>query len=97
MLSTTFDRLRRIAYTGDAATDPYRFALTENIEVYGSHCGMVFNVSVLQAVTQIQEQTLSFVPKIIGMVVVAILFMPWLVVKLLEFSAEMFGPMPAGT
>ena len=53
-------------------------------------------ISVLQAVTQVQEQTLSFVPKIIGMVVVAILFMPWLVSKLLTFSAEMFGPMPVG-
>lgn len=53
-------------------------------------------VSLLQAVTQIQEQTLSFVPKIIGMVVVAILFMPWLVNKILTFSAEMFGPLPVG-
>ena len=53
-------------------------------------------ISVLQAVTQIQEQTLSFVPKIIGMVVVAIVAMPWLVSKLLTFSAEMFGPLPSG-
>lgn len=53
-------------------------------------------VSVLQAVTQIQEQTLSFVPKIIGMVVVAIVAMPWMISKLLTFSAEMFGPISAG-
>ncbi len=53
-------------------------------------------ISVLQAVTQIQEQTLSFVPKIIGMVLVAIVTMPWVVSKLLTFSAEMFGPIPAG-
>ena len=53
-------------------------------------------VSVLQAVTQIQEQTLSFVPKIIGMVLVAIIAMPWLVSKLMTFSAQMFGPLPAG-
>lgn len=53
-------------------------------------------ISVLQAVTQIQEQTLSFVPKIIGMVLIAILAMPWLVSKLLTFSAEMFGPLPQG-
>ena len=53
-------------------------------------------VSVFQAVTQIQEQTLSFVPKIIGMVVVAIIAMPWMVSKLLTFSAQMLGPMPTG-
>lgn len=53
-------------------------------------------VSVMQAVTQIQEQTLSFVPKIIGMVLVAIIAMPWMISKLMAFSAEMFGPMPAG-
>ena len=53
-------------------------------------------VSVMQAVTQIQEQTLSFVPKIIGMVLIAIITMPWLVSKLMTFSAQMFGPMPAG-
>lgn len=53
-------------------------------------------VSLLQAVTQIQEQTLSFVPKIIGMVLVSILAMPWLISKLLVFSEQMFGPLPAG-
>ncbi|MFN3166315.1 MAG: flagellar biosynthesis protein FliQ [Phycisphaeraceae bacterium] len=53
-------------------------------------------ISVMQAVTQIQEQTLTFVPKLIAMVLVAIIAMPWLVSKLLTFSAEMFGPLPAG-
>ena len=53
-------------------------------------------VSVMQAVTQIQEQTLSFVPKIIGMVLIAIITMPWLVSKLMTFSTQMFGPLPAG-
>lgn len=53
-------------------------------------------ISLLQAVTQVQEQTLSFVPKIIGMVLIAIVFMPWMVSKLLTFSAEMFGPLPSG-
>ena len=62
--------------------------------VAGLAIGLV--VSVMQAVTQIQEQTLSFVPKIIGMVLVAIIAMPWMITKLMEFSAEMFGPMSHG-
>ena len=48
-------------------------------------------ISILQAVTQIQEQTLSFVPKIIGMGVVAIIAMPWIVAKILEFASRMFS------
>ncbi len=48
-------------------------------------------VSILQAVTQIQEQTLSFVPKIVGMAVVAIIVAPWAVVHIMEFAARMFG------
>lgn len=62
--------------------------------VAGLAIGLV--VSVMQAVTQIQEQTLSFVPKIIGMVLVAIIAMPWMLTKLMTFSAQMFGPMPSG-
>ncbi len=68
--------------------------LSTPVLLAGLAIGLV--ISVLQAVTQIQEQTLSFVPKIIGMVVVAIVAMPWLVSKLMTFSAEMFGPLPAG-
>ncbi len=62
--------------------------------VAGLAIGLV--VSVMQAVTQIQEQTLSFVPKIIGMVLVAIIAMPWMLSKLMTFSAQMFGPIPSG-
>ena len=48
-------------------------------------------ISLIQAVTQIQEQTLSFVPKIVGMAVVAILLAPWMTKALMEFSVKMFG------
>ena len=68
--------------------------LSSPVLIAGLAIGLI--ISVMQAVTQIQEQTLSFVPKIIGMVVIAIVTMPWLVSKLLTFSAEMFGPLPAG-
>ncbi len=50
-------------------------------------------ISILQAVTQIQEMTLSFVPKIFAMVVAGILFMPYTLEKIMTFSREMFGPM----
>jgi flagellar biosynthesis protein FliQ len=47
-------------------------------------------VSLLQAVTQIQEQTLTFIPKIVAMVAAAILLMPWMGQRLLEYSAAIF-------
>jgi len=48
-------------------------------------------ISVVQAVTQIHEQTLSFVPKIVGMGIVTILVTPWITASLMEFSRRMFG------
>ncbi len=51
-------------------------------------------VSVLQAVTQVQEQTLSFVPKILAMLVAVAITGSWMLEKLLEFGREMFGQLP---
>jgi flagellar biosynthetic protein FliQ len=48
-------------------------------------------VSMLQAVTQIQEQTLSFIPKVVAMVASAIILMPWIAMRLIEFSSAMFS------
>jgi flagellar biosynthetic protein FliQ len=48
-------------------------------------------VSLFQALTQIQEQTLAFVPKIVAMVAAAIILMPWIGQKLVDYSTAMFG------
>ena len=48
-------------------------------------------VSIVQAATQIQEQTLSFVPKIVGMALVAILVAPWVTIKIIDFAQRMFA------
>ncbi len=50
-----------------------------------------FLVSLLQAVTQIQEQTLTFIPKIVAMVVCAILLLPWMSQHVIEFARRAFG------
>jgi flagellar biosynthetic protein FliQ len=41
-------------------------------------------------VTQIQEQTLTFIPKIAAMTGAAIVLMPWIAQRLLEYTATMF-------
>jgi len=51
-------------------------------------------VSLFQAVTQIQEQTLSFVPKIIVMVVVAIVLLGWITLRIAQFAMSMFSGVP---
>jgi flagellar biosynthesis protein FliQ len=47
-------------------------------------------VSIFQAVTQIQEQTLALIPKIVAMVAAAILLMPWIGQQLVEYASQMF-------
>jgi len=52
-------------------------------------------VGVLQAVTQIQEQTLSFIPKLMALVVALILMGPWLLQLWITFTQELFMQIPS--
>lgn len=47
-------------------------------------------VSIVQAVTQIQDQALAFVPKIIVMLLVTIMLISWIAAQLASFAIEMF-------
>ncbi|MGD0463246.1 MAG: flagellar biosynthesis protein FliQ [Tepidisphaeraceae bacterium] len=47
-------------------------------------------ISLLQALTQIQEQTLTFIPKIVSMVAAAIALMPWMSHRLMQYAVDMF-------
>ena len=51
-------------------------------------------VGLLQALTQIQEQTIAFVPKIVAMVAVLSLTLPWLITQILQFTREMIVTIP---
>ena len=51
-------------------------------------------VSVFQAVTQIQEQTLSFIPKIIGLAIVLVVGGPWMLGQLIVWTQELYGQIP---
>jgi len=51
-------------------------------------------VSIFQATTQINEMTLSFIPKILGVVVVIILTMPWMLNSMIDFSTNVFNMIP---
>jgi flagellar biosynthesis protein FliQ len=51
-------------------------------------------VSLFQAVTSIHEQTLSFVPKVLGIVVVMVIALPWMVRSTMEFTTMLIERMP---
>lgn len=51
-------------------------------------------VSIFQATTQINEMTLSFIPKIIGVVIIIILTMPWMMHEMIDFSTNIFNQIP---
>lgn len=63
-------------------------AISAPVLLIGMVVGLV--ISVLQAVTQVQEQTLSFVPKIIAMFLAIAFLLPWIAGQLIAFSYEMF-------
>ncbi|MDI5935147.1 flagellar biosynthesis protein FliQ [Halomonas kalidii] len=52
-------------------------------------------VSLFQAATQINEMTLSFIPKILGVFVVLVLSGPWLLKLITDFTRELFMNIPA--
>jgi flagellar biosynthesis protein FliQ len=51
-------------------------------------------VSIIQAVTQIQEQTLSFIPKILAIAAVLVVGGPWMLNQLLGYTADLWMSIP---
>ncbi len=52
-------------------------------------------VSIFQAVTQLQEPTLTFIPKILAVVVVIVVAGPWMLNTMLGFTIELWGGIPS--
>ncbi len=51
-------------------------------------------ISIFQAATQINEQTMTFIPKIVGVFVTLLLFAPWILQKLIAFFGFIFNLIP---
>jgi flagellar biosynthesis protein FliQ len=51
-------------------------------------------VSLFQAVTQIQEMTLVFVPKIVGVMITVVIVLPWMINLLVSFTHNLFANIP---
>lgn len=58
------------------------------ILIIGVLSGLV--ISLLQSITSIQDQTLSLVPKVVVMLIAAIVLLPWVAQRLIEYATELF-------
>jgi len=54
-------------------------------------------VSIFQAATQINEQTLTFIPKILLMTVALVVFGPWILETMMTFTTTLFSEIPSLT
>ena len=85
--------------TGVLAADLLQRALTMVLTVAGPMLlaalvvGIV--VSLLQAVTQVQEQSLTFIPKLVVVSLVFVLALPWMMRVLVEFTVGLFRTLPS--
>jgi flagellar biosynthetic protein FliQ len=73
-------------------------AMTLAVEVAGPMllAGLVIGlvISIFQAVTSIQEQSLSFIPKIIGLGVIIVVLGPWMLGQLVNYAQNLYTSIP---
>jgi flagellar biosynthetic protein FliQ len=67
-------------------------ALAGPVLLFGLVAGLA--VSVFQALTQINEITLTFIPKIVATAAALVLFGPWMLTRLINFTATLFQSLP---
>jgi flagellar biosynthetic protein FliQ len=60
--------------------------------IFGLVVGLL--ISILQAVTQIHEMTLTFIPKIVAVALAMLLFLPWMINMLVDFTTRLFLNIP---
>lgn len=76
------------------ATQAMSLALKISLPLLGVGLLVGVIISIIQAVTQIQEQTLAFIPKVVAMAVVLVVGGPWMLNQLLSYTAELWGSIP---
>jgi flagellar biosynthesis protein FliQ len=73
-------------------------AMTLSLKVAGPllGVGLVIGllVSIFQAVTQIQEQSLSLIPKIVGIALVIVVLGPWMLGQLVSYTTALYTAIP---
>jgi flagellar biosynthetic protein FliQ len=76
------------------ATQAMSLALKLSIPLLGVGLVVGVLISIVQAVTSIQEQTLSFIPKVLAMAAVLVIGGPWMLNQLMSYTAELWMSIP---
>jgi flagellar biosynthetic protein FliQ len=79
----------------DIAMQTMMVALKLSAPILATSLAIGFTISLFQAMTQIQEFTLAFVPKVIGVGVALILSGNWMLHTLMEFTVDLFNRIPS--
>ena len=69
-------------------------ALAISLPMLGIGLAVGIIISVLQAATQVQEMTLTFIPKIISIFLALLFAFPWIMDKMVTFTRELFLNLP---
>ena len=76
------------------ARESIELTLAIALPMLGVGLGVGVFVSILQAATQIQEMTLTFVPKIIAVFLALLISFPWIMDKMITFTQDVFLNFP---
>ncbi|MFH1701050.1 MAG: flagellar biosynthesis protein FliQ [Candidatus Zixiibacteriota bacterium] len=60
---------------------------------FGLIVGLI--ISLLQAVTQVHEMTLTFIPKIVAVACALLIFLPWMINLVVDFTTRLFDSIPS--
>jgi flagellar biosynthetic protein FliQ len=76
------------------ATQAMSLALKISLPLLGVGLVVGVLISIIQAVTSIQEQTLSFIPKVLAMAIVLVVGGPWMLNQLLAYTTDLWTSIP---
>ena len=76
------------------ATQAMSLALKLSLPLLGVGLVVGVVISIIQAVTSIQEQTLAFIPKVLAMAIVLVVGGPWMLNQLLSYTTELWSRIP---
>jgi len=79
----------------EVATKAMWVTLQVSMPILGVTLVVGLLVSIFQAVTQLQEPTLTFIPKVLATVVVIVIAGPWMLNTMLSFTTDLWGAIPS--
>ncbi|VAX38567.1 Flagellar biosynthesis protein FliQ [hydrothermal vent metagenome] len=83
-----------VDYSIELSRNAVMMALTIGAPVLIAAVVVGLIVSILQAATQVQDQTVSFVPKIVIMLLTMLYFLPWVLQQMVDYTTELFQNIP---